>query len=200
MQPCDILARALSLRTNTDVHVATVDTATGSFPVRAFGTIRRVPTRAKKIAKSGTKTFAACGKVGKTPWYFMTFNPASSGNPAHGLFFDTILKELGLKALVGSSDANVSVVIHADERAALLYIFDLSPAQPELPEAETQTEQVLPVIIRADVRAAGLKGKRFKLVELLSEEERRVSPTELANGVLFELAPGDSRLYQITRG
>ncbi len=200
MQPCDILAKALSLRTNTDVHVATVETAAGSFPVRAFGSIRRVPTRARKTAKSGTKTLAASGKVGKTPWHFMTFNPATSGNPAHGLFFDTILNELGVKALVGSSDANVSVVIHADEKAALLYIIEMSPAQPEIPEAESQSERVLPVIVRADVRAAGLKGKRFKLVELLSEEERRVSPTELANGVLFELTPGDSRLYQISRG
>jgi len=200
MRSCEILARALGVRTTAKPGVFTVGTAMGSFPARTYGYIRRMPTRARRLAKSGAMTFAVSGKVGRTRWHLLTFNPGPAGNPAHGQFFSSIWSDHKLLPLVGSSDDAVTVVLQANDKNGILYIAENSHTAPSGETSEDVSHVARPVIIRADLPAAGLKARRVKLADIFTEQEIKTTATELANGILLQIRPGDSFMYYIGRG
>lgn len=197
MQPCDILARALGVRTTADSRIYTLETPAGSFATNVYGYIRRMPTRAKRLAKSGTRSFAVSGKMGQAIWHMLTFDPAPAGDPAHGQFFSSIWSAHKLVPLVESSDRAVTVVLQADDKSGILYVMENSSY---IPDWEDSTVDARPVIVRADMRAAGLKAKRLKLVDLFTEQEMKITQAALSSGLLLPIRPGDSYMFHISRG
>lgn len=200
MQSCEILARALGVRTTADARIYALDTAAGSFVTRTYGHIRRVPPRARRLAKSGAKTFAIAGRVGRTVWHLLTFDPGPAGDPAQGQFFSSIWSDHKLKPLVGSSDSAVTVVLQANDKNGILYVIENSSIGFGEQAVGDIPVDAHPVIVRADLPAAGLKAKRVKLVDLFTEQELKVTATGLRNGLLLQVKPGDSFMYYIERG
>ncbi len=200
MHSCDILAKALGVRTTTEAKIYTIESNSGEFTARAYGHIRKFPSRAKKLAKSGTRNFGVSGKMGQTDWHFLTFGPGSAGNPIKGSFFSSMLNDHKLTTPVFSSDNRVMVTMHSNEKRGLLYIVESSALVAGEPSSRDTSDDARPVVIRADLAAVGIKAKRIKLVEFFSEQAIRVTPTELKNGISLQVRPGDSFLYYIDRG
>jgi len=197
--PCEILARALGVRTTADTKIYNLETSVGSFAARTYGHFRRIPARARKLAKSGAKNFAVSSKSARTNWHFLTFDPAPTGNAAKGQFFSTIWADHQLTALTGSSDATVTAILHANGKNGLLYVFENSALIPCEQSAEVEVTETLPVVIRADIAAAGIKARRVTLTDMFSEQVTKVTAAELKNGIQIEVKPGDSFLYYIDR-
>lgn len=196
MQACDILARALGVRTTVDSRIYSLETSMGSFPTRVYGYIRQAPTRAKHLAKSGSRTFAVTGKMGQTVWHMLTFDPASVGDPSHGQFFSSIWSAHNLVPLVSSTDRKVTVVLHANDKSGILYIMENSP---HIPDWEDTSVDARPVFVRADLRSAGIKAKRIKLVDIFTEQEITATQNELTNGFSLPIRPGDSYMFHLSR-
>ncbi|MFC1475758.1 beta-galactosidase [Candidatus Zixiibacteriota bacterium] len=197
MQSCDILARALGVRTTPDSRTCSLETSEGSFVTRVYGNIRLVPTRAKKLAKSGAKTFAVTGKTGQAVWHMLTFDPAPAGDPSHGQFFSSIWAAHKLAPLVSSTDRAVTVILHAHEKCGVLYIMENSR---HISGGEDSSAEARPIIVRANLHAAGIKAKRLKLVDIFTEQEIVATQTALANGISLPIRPGDSYMFHISRG
>jgi len=53
------------------------------------------------------------------------------------------------------------------------------------------------LILRFDPRKLGIKGQRFRLVDLLGDEVIKTSAEELRAGVIIDIALQDSRMYLI---
>jgi beta-galactosidase len=197
MEPCDILAKALGVRTTPDYRICVLDTPAGPFVSQVYGNIRRLPTRAKALVKSGAKIYGTVGKLGQGLWHMLTFDPASSGDPSHGQFFSSLWPSHQLKPLVGSPDSAVSVVLHTSDKCGLLYIIENSA---HIADWQDDSTDARPVIVWADLAAAGIKSKRLKMMDIYTEQEIKVAQAELAAGLSLPIRPGDSHMFFVSKG
>ena len=196
MQPCEILARALGVRTATETRIYPLETSHGTFAARTYGYLRRMPTRAKRLVKSGTRTFGITAKSGRTTWHLLTFDPAPAGNPVKGQFFSSIWLEHKLSPVAPTSDELVTAVLHTNDTGGLLYVVEHSPLMPLSEEVPIDAR---PVVVQVDLAAAGIKARRVKLTEVFTEQSLEVTPGELKNGHIVFVKPGDSFLFFIER-
>jgi hypothetical protein len=195
MAPCEILARALGVRTAAEARIHVLEATGGTFAGRTYGYIRRLPTRGRRLAKSGTRAYAVGGKIGRSVWHLLTFDPAPSGDPIKGQFFSSIWREHGLTPLAWSSDERVIATIQTSEKGSLLYVLESSPTGSGEYGADDSVTETRPVVVWADLAAAGIKARRVKLTDVFTEQVTELSTAGLKNGYLLHIKPGDSFLF-----
>ena len=196
MRPCEILARTLGVRTATETKIYALETNHGKFAARTYGYIRRMPPRAKRLVKSGARTFGIVGKMGGATWHLLTFDPAPAGNPVKGQFFSYLWLEHKVAPVACTSDELVTATLHINDKNGLLYMVEHTPLTPL---AEDVAVEARPVVLQLDLAAVGIKARKVKLTEIFSEQSFEISTGELKNGHLVFVKPGDAFMFFIER-
>ncbi len=198
MGKCDILAKAIGLRTTSNRAIFTVEAHKREFGVAAIGVVSRAPTTAAKIAKAGAKSLGVTVKCGKGHVTVITFAPGSRLNHAKLAFVQDVLNTGKLQSPVSSSDPTVHVAVQAHAKGALLMVYDLDEGGKS-PESNLAPDETRRVIIRLDVKAVGLTAKTVALTDILGTETMKLPAKELASGIELRLSRGDSRLYYVEK-
>lgn len=197
LEPCDVLAKAIGFKTELEPAIHEVETKNGKFSAHVLGTIKRAPTRAAKLAKSGAKILAASNKCGKGQVTVLTFSPGSHLLPEKLVFMREVLSQSKLESPVWCSDPRVHVAVQAHAKGGLLMVYDIA-------ETTGVTEQSLAsssrgVIISVDLQAIGLASPKVSLTDFLGTEVHRVAAKDLKSGIELRLGRGDSRLFSIEK-
>lgn len=196
-EPCDVLAKAIGFKTDLEPAITEVETKSGKFSAHILGTIKRAPTRAAKLAKSGAKLLAASNKCGKGQVTVLTFSPGSHLLPEKLVFMREVLAQSKLESPVWCSDPRVHVAVQAHAKGGLLMVYDIA-------ETTGVTEQSLAssgrgVIVSVDLQAIGLASPKVSLTDFLGTEVHRVAAKDLMSGIELRLGRGDSRLFSIEK-
>jgi hypothetical protein len=196
-EPCEILSKAIGFKTEMEPGISTVETKGGTFVTHTLGSIKRLPTRATKLAKAGAKQLAASYKCGKGQVTVLTFSPGSHLLPEKLVFLREILAQAKLESPVWCSDPRVHVAVHAHQKGGLLMVYDIA-------ETTGVTEQSLAasargVIISVDLQAIGLASPKVALTDFLGTESHRIAAKDLKSGIELRLGRGDSRLFSIEK-
>lgn len=196
LDPCEKLAKAIGFRTAFEPGRAIAEARHATFPVRSWGTIRKSPTRAVKLAKAGARILAATSKCGKGHVTVVTMSPGSRLLPAKLAFLQEILKVGALQTPVFCSDPSVHVVLHAHAKAGLLMVYDSAEGSGR-PDSRSQSLRSL--IIGADLSFTPLAATKVALSDVLGSEIHRVTVKDLKAGIEIRLGRGDSRLFSIEK-
>lgn len=196
-EPCEVLSKAIGFKTALEPAIAAVETKSGNFTCQTLGAIKRAPTRAAKLAKSGAKILAASNKSGKGQVTVMTFSPGTHLLPEKLVFLREVLAQGTLESPVWCSDPRVHVAVHAHQKGGLLMVYDIA-------ETTGVTEQSLAassrgVIVSVDLQAIGLSSPKVALTDFLGTEVHRLAAKDLKSGVEIRLGRGDSRLFSIEK-
>jgi beta-galactosidase len=197
LEPCEILAHGIGMKTATDAGIVALEALKQEFTVNALGVIKRAPTKAAKIAKSGTKLYGASTKCGKGTVTVLTFPPGSRMMPSKAAFLKDVLALGKLTSPVNSSDPAVHVVVHAHANGALLMVYDTSETTGASNSVSTNPDR--PVIISLDIAEIGLAARNLTLADILGSQTLTVSPKDLKAGIEIRIAPGDSRLFAVEK-
>jgi beta-galactosidase len=197
LEPCEVLAKAIGFKTSMESAILPVETKSSTFAAHTWGTIKRAPTRAVKLAKSGAKILAASCKCGKGQATVITFAPGSSLSPDKLVFLREVLAHGKLSSLASSSDPRVHVVMHNHAKSGLLMVYDIAETTGVTDASLAASRRG--VIITADLQTAGLASPKIVLTDILGEETHKISAKDLAAGIEIRLGRGDSRLFSIDK-
>ncbi|HWO57106.1 MAG TPA: beta-galactosidase [bacterium] len=196
-EPCEVLAKAIGFKTAIERAITEVETKAGKFTVNALGTIKRAPTRAAKLAKSGAKLLAASNKCGKGQVTVLTFAPGSHLHPEKLVFFKEVLAQSKLDSPVWCSDPRVHVAVQVHQKGGLLMVYDI--AETTGVTDQSLAASVRSVIVSVDLAMIGLAAPKVSLTDFLGTEVHRVAAKDLKSGIELRLGRGDSRLFSIEK-
>jgi hypothetical protein len=169
------------------------------FPAYLYGSIRSTDTKVKKLVTGqNNKLVGAVSSRFKGKVYLFTFDLASGGDYRKLAFLDTLMTDLKHDPPIYVSDPNIDVYVHKGEKA--FSIFLLAPPAGELMDAtDFRKKQIL---LKVDLRKAGFKGTRIKLVDQFGSEEDqpiRTSVDELKSGITLDIDSPDGRLFLVSK-
>ncbi|MBU8933822.1 MAG: beta-galactosidase [candidate division Zixibacteria bacterium] len=197
---CQILAKCFRLRTTLDCRIAPIEYKTESFPTHVYGSIRSTDqTKTRKLVMSGNKLVGACCSRYKGNMYFFSFDISSGGNHRKLAFVESILETEKIKSALYCSDPSVDISFQMGTKKGLLSIVTPPPGELsggfEAPQKE--------IIIRADLKALGMKAPRLRLIDLFSDPEEpnviRTTPKELADGLAMNVSVPDGMVFLVKR-
>ncbi|MEW5701762.1 MAG: beta-galactosidase [Candidatus Zixiibacteriota bacterium] len=197
MDPCEILAKGIGVRTSFEPGLLTVEAKHHTFNTAVWGTIKRAPDRAAKLVKAGTKLLGVSNKCGKGQVTVLTFSPGSHLLPEKLILLNDVLKLGKLTSPVFSSDPHVHVVLQGHAKAALLMVYDVADTLGMIEDSGDSAGRG--VIVGADLGALGLTSPRVVLTDILGTESHKLSARDLKAGIEIRLSRGDSRLFSIER-
>ena len=197
-EPCEILAKGIGFRTVAEGQIATVDAKRHGFQSLVYGSIRRAPARAVKLAKVGTKLVGASNRVGKGSVTVLTFSPGSLLYPEKLVFFREVLHSGKLQTPVFSSDPRTHVVLQGHAKAGLLMVYHTAETVG-VPDGISDSPNARGVIVGADVSVVGLSAPRIGLTNVFTDETIKMTPKELKSGIEIRIGRGDSRLFLIDK-
>ena len=131
-------------------------------------------------------------KIGKGEICLFTFDISSQFAPQKLLFLEDILSSTNATSLVQTSDLEIDAVLHRNEKTAVLYLIN-PKGDFYLKEAPSKTS----FILKLDCRKAGVKGKRIRLLDLLTRQTIKTNASELKNGIMISMEDPDSRMYLV---
>lgn len=191
MKKCEILSRELKARTKPALGIEDVKVQNRDFVSQVFGYIRSSKRFSVK-AKTKNKVVGAQFKIGKGEICLFTFDISSQFAPQKLLFLEDILSATNAASLVQTSDMEIDAVLHRNEKTAVLYLIN-PKGDFYLKDAPPKTS----FILKLDCRKAGIKGKRIRLLDLLTRQAIKTSATELKNGIMISMEDPDSRMYLV---
>ena len=196
-EPCEVLAKAIGFKTTIERAIMTVEAKGGNFVAHALGVIKRAPTRAAKLAKSGAKILGASNKFGKGQVTALTFSPGTHLLPEKLVFLREVLAQGKLESPVWCSDPRVHVAVHAHQKGGLLMVYDIAETTGVTDESVAASSRG--VIISVDLQAIGLASPKVLLTDFLGTEVHRLAAKDLKSGIELRLGRGDSRLFSIEK-
>jgi len=191
MKKCEILARALKAKTKPSLAIEDIETENQEFTSRIFGYIRS-SKRCSAKAKARNKVVGAHFKMGKGEIYLFTFDISAQRAPQKLLFLEEILSETGVTSLVKTSNPEIDAVVQKNEKHAVLYLIN-----PEGDFHSRETPPTTSFILKLDCRKVGVKGKRIRLVDLITREVIRTNASELKNGIMITMDEPGSKMYLV---
>jgi beta-galactosidase len=197
MQPCEILAKALKMKTKNSLGVEEVKGLGKEFPSFVFGHI----TGSKKgiiLAKAGEKPIGVSGKLKKGSFFLFSFDISAQLEHLKLFFLEVLLEKAGIEKCVYSSDPHVDLILQRFDKSSILYVINTvsKPTVSFLPSANA-SQPAKEVIVRLNCKKLGIRGKKVNLVDLLGDEVIKTSSEELKTGILLKLKYLDSRMYLI---
>ena len=196
---CQILAKHFRLKSTVTDTIGTVTHKQGEFPAYIYASLRTTDdSKTKTLVKEGTKTVGVCSSRFKGRFYFFSFDVASGGNHQKLTFLESILAEENQKSFLYCSDPSVDISFQMGEKNGLLLI--VAPPPGELSsEYEADRRQV---IIKADLKQAGMKSPNLKLTDLFGDEEAvplKTTAKELHNGMAIDLSFPDGIAWLVQK-
>jgi hypothetical protein len=191
MKKCEILARALKAKTKPSSTVENIEAEDQEFTSQIFGYLRSSKRYSAK-AKVKNKVVGAHFKIGKGEIYLFTFDISAQLAPQKLLFLEEILSGTGVTSPVETSNPEIDAVVQKDEKRAVLYLIN--------PKGDFHSKEAPPTtsfILKLDCRKAGVKGKRIRLMDLLTREVVRTSVSQLKTGITITMPEPGSRVYLI---
>ncbi len=191
MKKCEILSRALKARTKSASGIEGIMAHNHEFTSQIFGSIH---SSKKYFVKAKTKNKVVGGqfKIGKGEIFLFTFDISSQLAPQKLLFLEEVLSSTNATSVVQTSDPEIDAVVHRNEKMAVLYLIN--------PKGDFYIKENPPktsFILKLDCRKAGIKGKRIRILDLLSREIIKTSVSELKNGIMISMEDPDSKIYLI---
>lgn len=195
-----ILSKALHLKTNAAEGIAEIESSRGlKFISTLYGAIRTTDPKVKKLATAKGKLVGVMSTRLKGKVFLFTFDLASGGDFHKLHFMEHVMSEIKLTAPAYVTDPNISVVLQHSEKAFVIFI--LAPPAGELGDAvDIRTKEI---VLQIDLRKAGFKGAKIRLVDQLAEEEAApISTTveELKSGISLTIGFPDAKMFLIEKG
>jgi len=191
-KPSRSLTRSLGIQTKMGYNPAQITTDNYSFKSLVYGYIQNKGS-AKTVAKAGTKVVGAWKKLGKGKFYFFTYDIAASGEPGRLSFIKDILIENNITTPVSCSEPDVEVVIHTNDRGAVLYIINSGSAQ-------ATSNVTKKVVVAVDLSQVGFRQAKVVLHDIFDEEGMiETTSLNLREGLIFEMSHLDARIYWIPK-
>ena len=193
---CQVLANMFRIKTTADLRIASiVEKGIGDFPTYVYGWVRSSDdSKTKKLVKADGKLVAACSSKLKGNLYLFTYDLASGGNHQKLSFIENVLAGENHKSFLYCSDPSVDVSFRSGTKKGVLTI--VAPPPGELSDAfETGTKEV---IVKADLRPAGLKSAKLRLTDFFADEETppmRITAKELREGIPLQINYPDGHIY-----
>jgi hypothetical protein len=201
MKSCELLAKSLKLKTkelSSKGHAPCVGKVNGldqEFTTFVYGYIRG-SRKSKVLASYDARPVGAISRIGKGYAYLFTFDISAGLNHNKLFFLEEVLRRCGLQRHVSCDHPLVDLVVQKNDRHTVLHlIFPPENPSPGSADSHIPAEDRRKLILKAEPRKLGIKGKRIRLVDLLGNEVIRTTPEELRRGIVIEMAPLDSRMY-----
>ena len=164
---CQVLAKALRIKTTTDYRIASVTHKNGTFPCYIYGAIRSSDdSKVRKIAKAEEKVVAVCSSRFKGNFHLFSFDFASGGDYQKLAFVESILDMVDTTKYLYCSDPSVTLSFQMGPKKGLLFV--VVPPPGELSDGLEASQKE--IIIRADLRKGGFASARVKLTNILEGE------------------------------
>lgn len=200
MKDCQILANHFRIKTTVDYHIDSISPKAGSdFPGYIYGSIRTTDSaKVKKLVTSGAKTIGVSSSRFKGNFYLFTFDVASGGNHQKLSFFESVLAEEKIESFLYCSDPSIDISFQMGEKKGMLYI--VSPPPGELSDGLESDEKE--IIIRADLKAAGLKSAKVKLTNIFAGEEEapmKIAVKDLKSGIPLKIKYPDGQIFLVEK-
>ncbi|MFH1686337.1 MAG: beta-galactosidase [bacterium] len=197
LKDCQILANHFRIRTTADYCIATVAHKSDSFPCYTYGTIRTTDEgKVKKLCKAGSKVVGVCSSRYKANLYLFAFDVASGGNHKKLAFLESVLDAENISPYLYCSDPSVDISFQKDGKRGLLYV--VAPPPGELSDGYEADQK--DIIVKADLKLAGLKGAKLKLTNLFDDEEAkpiRTTAKELKDGMALKINFPDGYVFLV---
>ena len=190
-KPTKVLSKELGIQTKSSYKPAHIKTNTQEFKSLVFGFLP-IKGTVKVIAKAGARVVGAYKKMGKGRYYFFTYDISSRGEPGKLGFIKSILEENKTQTPVSCSDPDVNVVIHTNNKGALVYLINT-----DMKQAEDDT--LKKVVVAIDLSQVGFRQAKVSMINILDEEKIQTTSHELREGLIFELGHLDAHIYWIPK-
>ena len=196
---CQIIAKHFRIKSTVTDGIGTVSHKQGDFPAYVYAHLRTTDdSKVKTIVKEGSKPVGLCSSRFKGSFYFFSFDIASGGNHKKLNFLESILSGENQQSFLYCSDPSVDISFQMGVKNGLLLI--VAPPPGDLSsEYESGQRQV---IIKADLREAGMKSPNLRLTDLFADEEAtpiRTTSKDLQNGMAIDLAFPDGIVYLVQK-
>ena len=200
LKDCQVLANHFRIKTTVDYRIGTIDHKNGTFPGYIFGSVRSADDgKVKKLITSDSnKIIGVSSSRFKGNFYFFTFDVASGGNHQRLSFFESILALEKQETNFYCSDPSVDITFQMGEKKGILYI--VSPPPGELSDGLESAQKE--IIIKTDLKRAGFKATKVKLINLFGEEEEapiKYTVKELKDGIAINVNFPDGLIYLIEK-
>jgi beta-galactosidase len=190
-KPTKALSKGLGIQTKASYNPAHINTNAYEFKSLVFGYLSNKGT-AKTIARAGARVVGAYKKMGKGRYYFFTYDISSRGEPGKLGFLKGILQENKIKTPVSCSDPDVNVVVHTNNKGAIVYLINTDMNQPE-------DDALKKVVVAIDLSQVGFRQAKVSMINIFDEEKIQTTSQGLREGLIFELGPLDARIYWIPK-
>ncbi|MGH8003759.1 MAG: hypothetical protein ACRECJ_03435, partial [Limisphaerales bacterium] len=121
-----------------------------------------------------------------------SFDLSSQLNHERLSFLEKLFEEMGVERRLYASDPHLDMALAKNQKATLLCL--------SYPLSGTNHSGIpRQVIIRVDTAAAGIRGERLRLLDLLGDTDLKVSSKELRQGLPLKIVPNDSFLFLIEK-
>ncbi|HOP06240.1 MAG TPA: beta-galactosidase [candidate division Zixibacteria bacterium] len=196
---CQTLANHFRIRTTVDYHINTVSHKNGEFPCNVYGSIRSGDeSKVKKLCKAGSKVVGVCSSRFKGQLFLFSFDIASGGNHQKLAFLESVLESTGVVSYLYCSDPSVDISFHVGEKKSLLFV--VAPPPGQLSDGFESGNK--DVIIKADLKAAGMKAAKVKLTNLFDGENAvpiKTTAKDLKGGIQLNVTFPDGHIYLVER-
>lgn len=194
-----LLSKKLHIKTTPAEGIADIEGGrVNRFTAYQYGTIKATGSKVKKLAMVKGKTVGVVSTQFKGKVFMFSFDIASGGDFRKLSYLESVLAEAKLSTPVYVSDPNVDVIVQRGEK--IMVIFVLAPPAGELEDAtDIRYKEVL---LKVDLRKAGFKGTRIKLVDQFADEEAapiKTTVDELKNGIVLNLSFPDGKIFTVEK-
>ena len=196
---CQILANHFRIKTSVDYHIGAVEHKNGEFPAYIYGSVRSTDdSKVKKIVKVGSKVVGVCSSRFKGSFYLFSFDLASGGNHQKLTFLENVLLGEKISSYLYCSDPSVDISYQMGHKRGLLFV--VAPPPGELSDGFEAREKE--IIIKADLREAGFKAAKMKLVDIFAGEEDppiKLTAKELRDGIPLRIQFPDGKIFVVEK-
>jgi beta-galactosidase len=193
------LSKKLRIRTTPGDGIVEVDCGrSGRFTTYQYGTVRTTDAKVKKVATAKGKPVGVVSTRFKGKVFVFSYDLASGGDYRKLTYLEQVLSEAKLSTPVYISDPNIEVILLKGEKAFVIFV--LAPPAGELGDAtDLRFKQIL---LKVDLRKAGFKGTKIKLVDQFADEEDppiKTTVDELKNGIAFDIGFPDGKIFTVEK-
>jgi hypothetical protein len=193
------MARKFKIRTTPAEGIVEIDGGkTTTFMGYQYGTIKSTDSKAKKLATVKNKTVGLVSTQFKGKVFMFSYDVASGGDFRKLSYLETILSEAKLSTPVYVSDPNIEIILQKGEKAFCIFV--LAPPAGELGDAtDIRFKEIL---LKVDLRKAGFRGTRIKLIDQFADEEEppiKTTVDEIKHGIMMNIAFPDAKIFTVEK-
>jgi hypothetical protein len=186
------LSRQLGIQTKPSYGSAQIKADNQEFKSIVYGNIQARGS-ARTIARAAARPVGVSKKLGKGKFYFFTYDISARSEPGKLGFLKQILEENNIKSHVNCSDPGIEVVVHTNDKGAVLYLVNTNMNQP----SGNGTRKV---VVSVDLGQLGFRQAKTVLHDIFDPEAKiQTTSQALKEGLIFEIGHLDARIYWIPK-